>query len=145
MDRAALDAALGAGVPCGGWCPSGRRAENGPIPVRYPLRETASAGSAERTRFNVRDSDGTLVLCAGTLAGGTAHTAAHAQTLGRPLLALDPEAPGAVAAAAAWVRAQGIGVLNVAGPREREQPGIYAVAFQFVAALIAAVSLSEGR
>jgi hypothetical protein len=41
-DRAALDAAIIHGIPCGGWCPKIRRAEDGPIPERYPLKETTS-------------------------------------------------------------------------------------------------------
>jgi hypothetical protein len=60
VDRAALDAALELGVPCGGWCPKGRRAEDGRIDGRYPLAETPSADYGERTRRNVGDSDGTL-------------------------------------------------------------------------------------
>src|SRR4051812_33030942 len=40
VDRAALDVALEHGIDCGGWCPQGRKAEDGPIPDRYPLRET---------------------------------------------------------------------------------------------------------
>ena len=62
VDRAALDVALALGLACGGWCPRGRRAEDGPLPARYPLRETPSASYPERTEWNVRDSDGTLVL-----------------------------------------------------------------------------------
>ena len=31
-DRGALDAALAASFPCGGWCPLGRKAEDGVIP-----------------------------------------------------------------------------------------------------------------
>jgi hypothetical protein len=37
VDRAALDAALAADFPCGGWCPADRSAEDGPIPERYPM------------------------------------------------------------------------------------------------------------
>ncbi|HLT46378.1 MAG TPA: putative molybdenum carrier protein [Rubricoccaceae bacterium] len=144
VDRAALDAALAAGVPCGGWCPAGRRAEDGPIPRCYPLREAPSADYAVRTRLNVRDSDGTLVLSTGEPEGGTALTAEHASALGRPLLVLDPEAPGGVEEAAAWMRAHRIGTLNVAGPRESEVPGVYALARRFVAALLAAVSPPRG-
>ncbi|HID23542.1 MAG TPA: hypothetical protein EYP14_14255, partial [Planctomycetaceae bacterium] len=48
VDRAALDAALDVGFPCGGWCPRGRLAEDGPVPDRYPLDETPSAKYAER-------------------------------------------------------------------------------------------------
>ena len=62
VDRAALDAALAAGLPIGGWCPKGRLAEDGVIPLRYPLQETPSQQYAQRTRWNVRDADGTLIL-----------------------------------------------------------------------------------
>jgi len=74
VDRAALDAALELGLPCGGWCPRGRRAEDGGIPDRYPLAETPTAGYPDRTARNVRDSDGTLILGRGALRGGSALT-----------------------------------------------------------------------
>ena len=45
VDRAALDVALELGINCGGWCPQGRRAEDGRIPEHYPVEETPwSAG-----------------------------------------------------------------------------------------------------
>ena len=62
MDRGALDAALAAGFSCGGWCPQGKRAEDGKIPDRYPLEETRSAHYLDRTHRNVEDSDGTLIV-----------------------------------------------------------------------------------
>src|SRR5687768_4395889 len=62
VDRAALDAAMALGLPVAGWCPAGRWAEDGPIPARYPLTETPSADPAQRTEWNVRDSDATLLL-----------------------------------------------------------------------------------
>jgi len=40
VDRAALDAAMKLGIEVGGWCPKGRRALDGLIPVKYPLTET---------------------------------------------------------------------------------------------------------
>lgn len=137
VDRAALDAALALGLPIGGWCPAGRWAEDGPVPDRYPLRSTVSADPAERTRLNVRDSDGTLVLSLGPPAGGTALTVRHARTLGRPVRIVDPTREGPDATAQ-W--AGGLGwplVLNVAGPRESEAPGIYAAARPWLADLFA--------
>src|SRR5690606_30676655 len=100
VDRAALDAALRLGLPCGGWCPAGRWAEDGPIPERYPLRETESADPAERTARNVRDSDATLILSPRPLRGGTAGTREVAERLGRPFHVADPfaDAPEAVRA-----------------------------------------------
>src|SRR5438552_18876277 len=74
VDRAALDVALELGLPCGGWCPKGRRAEDGPIPARYPLIETSSPFYPQRTKRNVLDSDGTLILTFGCPTGGTALT-----------------------------------------------------------------------
>src|SRR5690606_18077806 len=71
VDRAALDAAFALGLPEDGWCPAGRGAEDGAIPTRYPLRETPSPDPAQRTLWNVRDSDATLVLSPRPLAGGT--------------------------------------------------------------------------
>jgi predicted Rossmann-fold nucleotide-binding protein len=62
VDRAALDVALELGIPCGGWCPKGRLAEDGSIDLRYPLKETNSSEYRERTEKNVEDSDGTLIL-----------------------------------------------------------------------------------
>ena len=130
VDRAALDAALAAGIACGGWCPRGRRAEDGPIPARYPLTETAGRGYRERTRLNMRDSDGTLVLTRGAVEGGTAYTIRCAEAIGRPilLLRLDDDAGDPVAAILGWASANAVAVLNVAGPRESQRPGIGAAA-----------------
>jgi hypothetical protein len=60
VDRGALDAALAANFPCGGWCPGNRRAEDGTIPARYPVSPLLGAGYRQRTRQNVIDSDGHL-------------------------------------------------------------------------------------
>ena len=123
VDRAALDAARAAGVPCGGWCPAGRRAEDGVIPARYPLRETAGADYAERTRRNVADSDATLVIGDGPARGGTALTIELCHALGRPLLQIDAArvAPAdAVDLLLGFLVEREIRVLNVAGPRASE-------------------------
>ena len=61
-DRAALDWALARGVECGGWCPKGRKAEDGPIDPKYPLKEMPSAAYLQRTEWNVRDSDATVLF-----------------------------------------------------------------------------------
>ena len=130
VDRAALHTALALGLACGGWCPLGRRAEDGPIPGRYPLRECESREYAERTRLNVRDSDATLVLCTGQPTEGSALTARLAEDLGRPLLVIDPDAADAEARFAEWIGATT--VLNVAGSRESTEPGIYRRARAFL-------------
>ena len=132
VDRAALDAARALGLPCGGWCPRDRRAEDGLIAAIYPLVATPSTDYAQRTRWNVRDSDGTLVLTRGRVEGGTAFTVAVARRRRRPLLVVDLATEPDPAEADRWVREAGIGVLNVAGPRESQRPGIGAEARAFL-------------
>ena len=136
VDRAGLDAAQALGVPCGGWCPRGRLAEDGAIPPRYPLRETPTAAYTQRTRWNVRDSDGTLILNRGPLEGGTALTADLAGKLRKPCLILDLAARPDPAMVRAWAAAHQVRVLNVAGPRERRQPGITRQARAFLRRLL---------
>ena len=82
VDRAALDVARELGYPTGGWCPKGRRAEDGPIDDGYPLIETPSDRYVQRTRWNVRDSDGTLILLRGAAEGGTRITIEFAHKKG---------------------------------------------------------------
>src|SRR5437870_10377236 len=84
VDRAALDVALELGLPCGGWCPRGRRAEDGPIPERYPLQEMKSPAYPPRTARNVRDSDGTVILTRGQPDRGTALTIELAERYRKP-------------------------------------------------------------
>ncbi len=90
VDRAALDVALQLNLACRGWCPRGRLSEQGPIPNRYPLQETPSADPAQRTKWNVRDADATLILAAGVLAGGTALARDCAVRHEKPHLVVDP-------------------------------------------------------
>src|SRR5260370_37623823 len=60
-DRAALDWALAHGVGCGGWCPKRRKAGDGPIDPKYSLKETPSASYAQRTEWNVRGTNATVL------------------------------------------------------------------------------------
>lgn len=126
MDRGALDAALKASFPCGGWCPEGRKAEDGPIHPRYPMTVLPGAGYRQRTRQNVVDSDGTLVIHFGTLSGGTRETVRFCERFGKPALVVDGNAtdPNAIAEqTAGFLCEHSISVLNVAGPRESQSPG----------------------
>lgn len=143
VDRAALDVALALGLPCGGWCPKGRRAEDGRIPDDYPLTESDSATYSDRTKRNVRDSDATLILTRGELRGGTLLTQRTAARLGRPCLAVDLNHPGAPAAARGWLIAHGIRVLNVAGPRESQAAGIADLAARLLRELLGGTPLEQ--
>lgn len=136
VDRAALDFALLAGVPQEGWCPRGRRSEDGRIGERYSLRETPLRNYRQRTEWNVRDSDATLVITTcRLLSGGTRHTARTARKLGKPVLVIDPEDAEAVERTEAWLKEYAVGTLNVAGPRENSEPGIYEKTLVFLRAL----------
>jgi len=136
VDRAALDVAIACKVPHGGWCPAGRRAEDGPIDPRYQLRETESEKYDERTEKNVIDSDGTLILCRGELTGGTKLTRRYTRRHKRPLRVVDFDEianhKAAVDDVRRWLASQQIEVLNVAGPRESTAPGIGTEAAAFL-------------
>jgi hypothetical protein len=127
VDRAALDVALELGLECAGWCPAGRLAEDGRIDDRYPLRETPSAEYAERTQWNVRDSDASLILAPGEPEGGTALAVELARDLHKPLLQVDPRtaSPEEVRE---WLRRHRVGALGVGGPRASEWPEGYETA-----------------
>jgi hypothetical protein len=139
VDRAALDAAMAVGLPVEGWCPRGRRAEDGRIADRYPLRETPSYRYAQRTAWNVRDSDGTLVLLFGEAAGGTKLTVEEAQRRGSPYHVQRLDAADALPSVLRWLGKEDIRDLNVAGPRESEAPGIYDAAFTVLRRLFRSV------
>lgn len=142
VDRGALDAARAAGVTIGGWVPRDRWAEDGRVPDEYVgMRETISRDPAERTRLNVEDSDGTLLLSHGPLRGGSALTLARAEAASKPCLWLDLDAcstSDAAARARAWLQLHAIQTLNVAGPRASEDPAGRDAAFQLVKALLSA-------
>lgn len=137
VDRAALDVAIELGIPHGGWCPKGRRAEDGPIDARYNLFETSDRGYQTRTIQNVRDSHGTLILTH-ERTPGSALTELHCRKRKRPCLWVNLDAvadamPGAMAAAVCmWIESHGIERLNVAGSRESGCPGIYEEARVFL-------------
>lgn len=127
-DRAALDWAIAHGIPHGGWCPQGRLAVDGVLDARYLLQETESTGYRQRTRRNVSDSDGTLIFNRGELTGGTLLTQTLARKLGKPCHVVQVgDGAGSTLAAAVlhWMSGHDIRRLNIAGPRESKQPGIY--------------------
>ena len=133
VDRAALDVAIERGMDWGGWCPKGGWAEDMRDPpgvlVRYPnLRETPENDPKQRTEWNIRDSDATLiVLPAGAPSPGTDFTVACAVKYAKPYIAIDPSDPDAAKNFQEWLNGfASVSSLNIAGPRESERPGIYA-------------------
>ncbi len=131
-DRGALDAAIALDIAHGGWCPRGRRAEDGPIDQRYQLQETQSSRYSDRTRQNVIDSSGTLILCRGPLQGGTELTYRLAQRFAKPCLVIDLAENASVEVVRQWLMDHDIRVLNVAGPRESSSRGIARDTFEFL-------------
>lgn len=134
-DRAALDWAIMRGVAHGGWCPKGRKAEDGVIDPRYSLTETPSEIYSQRTEWNVRDSDGTAVFSVGReLRGGSLLTVELAGRYNKPVIHLRAQDEGTNHAQElrAFIEEFGISVLNIAGPRESDEPGVY----QFVSRVL---------
>lgn len=141
-DRGALDAARELGVPICGWCPQGGLAEDFPQPpgllAAYPeLTEGTSEDYAERTAWNVRDSHATLIVAPAGLrpSSGTLLTARCARQLGRPCLVLSDltQLPDVIR----WLDEVGDELtLNVAGPRESQTPGTYALTREVVRQLL---------
>ena len=148
VDRGALDAALSLGVPCGGWCPAGRAAEDGVIPARYPVIALPDAGYDARTVKNVEDSDGTLIIAFGRASGGTARTIDVCRKLARPHLIVDATTvtlEEAVCRAERFVSEEGIRRLNVAGPRASGEPRGYEYACSLVRGLCLRFGVSHSR
>jgi hypothetical protein len=129
-DRAALDFAIAHGMSHCGWCPRDRRAEAGPIADRYFLEETPSRHYSQRTRWNIRDSDATLIFSIiPILTGGTRLTWELARELGKPVLHISRDELDAASAAASireFLAQNQVRTLNVAGPRASQAPEIAA-------------------
>ena len=126
VDRACLAWAIRRGLQHGGWCPKGRRAEDGRIPARYNLRETPVARPVQRTEWNVRDSDATVIFSQSPkLSSGSRKTWEVCRKLRRPVLHLAAETLTVVESALLlqrFLRRYSVRALNVAGPRRSQEP-----------------------
>ena len=139
VDRAALDAALTADFPCGGWCPADRSAEDGPIPERYPMSLITEGGYRLRTLKNVQLSDGTAILFSQSLLGGTKLARDMCIREKKPFIVLDATQISVERAVKAVVRFIGeneIQTMNVAGPRASGWPAGYEFALAVVSGVI---------
>lgn len=132
-DRGGLEAALYCKIPHGGWCPKGRKAEDGIIPDKYQLKETLSSDYLHRTESNVLDSDATLIFTIGKLTGGSLRTMEFAKKHEKPVLHINL-AEYSRAETGHWILRWLEGdvakptpprncILNVAGSRESKAPG----------------------
>ena len=139
VDQAALDAAIAHGMQYGGWLPAGRRTENGPLSARYTMQVLTTGGYPDRTRKNILDSDGTLIITKGPLTGGSALTARIANNRAKPLLHIDLtllDNTRCKVILNEWLRNHQPESLNIAGPRASSDATIYDNAFALVSELL---------
>ncbi|MCD6046097.1 MAG: uncharacterized protein K0R48_1260 [Gammaproteobacteria bacterium] len=134
VDTAALDAAIALDIPHGGWCPKGRLREGGIIPSKYNLQETDSSDYSERTKLNIRNSDGTLIFLPRDkeISDGTWLTIDEAKEKNKLYLIIDGFEEDQLVKVKQWLEVKAIKVLNVAGPRESQCRGIYAQCYAFL-------------
>lgn len=131
VDRAALDVAIALSIPHSGWCPKNRKAEDGSIPSKYKLNETASESYEERTEQNVIDSDGTLIIVKDAPIGGTLYTIEKAENHKKPYL-ISQSGQDDTQKITDWIVKNNILKLNIAGPRASQTENIYNIAYEIV-------------
>lgn len=130
-DQGALDFALDYDFACGGYCPKGRKSELGTIPFKYPLIEIDDDNYEHRTRLNVLESDGTVIVKDEfDLGEGTLKTISFCKQFNKPYLIFDViYDPINYDEFQAWLKENHVKVLNVAGNRNSESPGIEGKAY----------------
>jgi hypothetical protein len=139
VDHGALDAALDNKFPCGGWCPPGRMAEDGTIDDIYPMSEMDHGSYAERTRQNVIDSDGTVIIYFGELEGGTKVTLQNCIHMKKPYELINAQENSETRATEVilrFVESFSINTLNVAGPRQSKAPEAHDYAYKVMSNVI---------
>ncbi len=140
VDRAALDAAIDSSFPYGGFVPKGRIAEDGVIPSKYAyLIELTRKDYVFRTRKNIEESDGTVIIYNGRFGRGTRYTINYAEKINKPVLKIDlsrvlPD--DAVKLLLDFIDSHNIRILNVAGPRLSIDPEIYKAAYSLIRAIL---------
>jgi hypothetical protein len=130
-DIAGLIAAKHCGIQTEGWIPKGFKTETGTFPIfeeLFGIKETPSDGYGQRTDWNARDSDGTLIISANWRSPGTVMTKKVCAAYGKPSLDVTFDKKSTPEALAdrviEWLQNEDIHVLNVAGNRESVAPGI---------------------
>jgi len=139
VDRAALDAALASGSSAGGWCPEGRKAEDGPIAEKYPLQELPDGSYKERTLKNVQDSDATIIIYFKSISGGTKETLLYCLNEKKPYLLIDGSGITEDSASERikhFIDENQISLLNVAGPRASKEQRAYEYTKQVITLIL---------
>ncbi len=126
VDRAGLDAAIELGLLYGGMIPKGRMAEDGMVPLKYTMTESDNPTYEHRTEQNVLNSDATLILSYLPMNGGTLMTKVHCDKHRKPYMVFNlknhPKSE-----ILDWLQKINPKILNIAGPRESKNPGIYEI------------------
>ena len=125
VDRSALDFSIKHKIPHGGWCPRNRWAEDGQIPNIYNLTETTESLPENRTQMNVKDSDATLIIYDNFMDEGTLKTNEFCLQYNKQYLEIDIAQTTDRFLFREWIRSKEIKILNIAGSRESNSPGIY--------------------
>ncbi len=127
VDRAALDFALENEIDCFGWCPKGRKAEDGIIPSLYPLKETETSRYEKRTLKNVDESQGLLVFVDNKPDKGTILAIDYAEKQNKPIyvIHLSMNVEDQETGILDFLDDQNVTTVNIVGPRESNCPGIY--------------------
>jgi len=138
VDRAALDFALENKIDCFGWCPKGRKAEDGVIPHSYPLKETEATCYEKRTLKNVEESQGLLAFVDDESDEGTILAIDHAEKQNKPtyIIHLSMNDEDQETGILDFLKYQNVTTINIVGPRESNSPGIYRKTKSFLEELL---------
>lgn len=126
-DRGGIEAAFELGVETGGTAPLNFRTSRGDDTTlkQYKLVEDMSYAYPPRTKKNVKNSDGTVIIGTQMNSPGSVLTHKFCKELGRPVLMIglaeqydNEELLSEAKALAAWIRKNKVSVLNVAGNRD---------------------------
>ena len=133
-DRAALEAAKLLSISTGGYCPKGFKTEEGydKSLKLFGLKQTITVNPAERTKLNIKASDGTVIFGKiynrkKLISPGTLLTLNSAKEYSKPFL-VNPTRKQFQN----WLFENRIKILNVAGNRLSENPKIYQSVHNFI-------------
>ena len=133
-DLAGLDAGLALGLRTAGWVPNGRRIDGGVFPVedlaKYNLTVHPSPYYPPRTEANVLNSDGTVIF-GNPYSPGCSLTIKLCNRRQKPCLIMETVSYDP-AALLKWLLNNAVRELNVAGNRERTNPGIYQLTYDVI-------------
>lgn len=142
VDQAALKAAFDLSIATGGWCPPEFLIQNDALTTKYGLRPTPNERSEKtplvprslRTEWNVRDSDGTLIITPLEISHdqGCQWTFEAAENYHKHCLVVSPTEKKAANNILNWIKENQLNVINIAGPAEKDFEGIGNITYKFL-------------